>query len=161
MNREQAKKHLDKFLSKIKKTENCWIWQGSKCNDYGILYTKSGNIFAHRLSYLLFKGPIPHGSFICHNCPDGDNPSCVNPDHLWIGNTKKNINDFHEKKRKGLLTVRDGSQIVRIRVNEELYKRYKIVCIEKDLSVPKQTAALIKNFVEIQEENNQRIKQGS
>jgi hypothetical protein len=50
---------------------------------------------------------------------------------------------------------------MRFRVSENLYKRYKLLCTEKDLSIPKQTAALIKNFVEIQEENSQRIKQGN
>lgn len=42
---------------------------------------------------------------------------------------------------------------LRIRVNSDLIKRYKKICIDNDLSIPKQTSQLIKHFVEIQEEN--------
>lgn len=45
----------------------------------------------------------------------------------------------------------------RIRIPDELYKRYKIICTELDLSIPKQSAELIRQFVEIQEENKKRI----
>jgi len=43
-----------------------------------------------------------------------------------------------------------------VRIPNTLLMQYKILCVEKDLSVPKQTAALIKNFVDIQEENKKR-----
>lgn len=46
---------------------------------------------------------------------------------------------------------------MRINIPTDLYKRYKIVCVEKDLSVPKQTAFLLLSFVETQEENKRRI----
>lgn len=48
-------------------------------------------------------------------------------------------------------------KVVRIRVHPHLYKRYKVLCARNDLSVPKQTAALIRKFVEIQEENERLI----
>lgn len=41
---------------------------------------------------------------------------------------------------------------IRIRIPKELLKSYKVICVEKDLSLPKQTAELIRKFVEIQEE---------
>lgn len=44
-------------------------------------------------------------------------------------------------------------RIVRIRVPEILYKKYRTLCSEKDLSIPKQTAELIRKFIEIQENN--------
>lgn len=47
---------------------------------------------------------------------------------------------------------------MRIRIPMNLYKKYKLICVEKDLSLAKQASALIKQFVEIQEENNIRIK---
>jgi len=42
--------------------------------------------------------------------------------------------------------------VVRIRIPEMLIKKYRILCLQKDLSVPKQTAALIRKFIEVQEE---------
>lgn len=50
---------------------------------------------------------------------------------------------------------------MRLRVPENLATRFRIICLEKKLSVPKQTAALIRQFVEIQEENNIRIQKGN
>lgn len=49
-------------------------------------------------------------------------------------------------------------RVIRMRVHEHLYKRFKIICAEKDLSMPKQNAELIRKFVEIQEENSNRIR---
>ena len=36
---------------------------------------------------------------VCHNCPKGDNPSCVRPDHLFIGTVKDNNADRAAKGR--------------------------------------------------------------
>lgn len=49
-------------------------------------------------------------------------------------------------------------KVVRIIIPTELYKRYKLQCVRLDLSIPKQTAELIKNFVEIQERNQEALK---
>lgn len=46
---------------------------------------------------------------------------------------------------------------MRIRIPHSLYKNFKVVCTQKDLSIPKQTTELIKKFVEIQEEDNERM----
>jgi len=49
---------------------------------------------------------------------------------------------------------------LRIRVPATLYKRMKVVCAVLDLSIPKQTAALIWNFVEVQEVNIKNLEDG-
>lgn len=46
-----------------------------------------------------------------------------------------------------------SEKVIRIRIHHLLYKKYKLLCVDKDLSIPKQTAELIRKFVEIQEEN--------
>ncbi len=48
--------------------------------------------------------------------------------------------------------------VVRIRIPPVLMKRYKRLCIDLDLSIPKQTAALVRTFVEIQEQNKKLMK---
>jgi hypothetical protein len=90
-----------RFLALIKKTKGgCWLWQG-KPNEggYGRLKVKGKQRFAHHLGWELFKGKIPSGKKVLHDCPLGDNPLCVNPAHLWLGTTRQNNEDMRLKGR--------------------------------------------------------------
>lgn len=88
-----------RFESKfVKKDEaQCWNWLAYKNKKgYGsIRYRDLGNIAAHRFSYLLYKEYFNQNNIVCHSC---DNPSCVNPAHLWLGSHSDNMKD---KIRKG------------------------------------------------------------
>lgn len=75
----------------------CWIWMGSvSSNGYGNYKIKNKQIKPHRLSYELFIDEIDKGLQVCHKC---DIKVCVNPNHLFIGTQKDNIQDAVKKKR--------------------------------------------------------------
>lgn len=75
----------------------CWEWMGYVSQyGYAIAIRQQKNYRASRLSYITFKGPIPPGLCVCHSC---DNPSCVNPNHLWLGTMADNIKDRDNKGR--------------------------------------------------------------
>lgn len=123
---------LDQFMAFVNKTDTCWLWMGARSKSgYGkIARTENGkrkHYRAHKLSYLLFKGPIPDGLWVCHNCvPNRDNPACVNPDHLWLGTPSEDIKDA---VKKGTLKPpqwdRNGSRNPAAKLTEDLVREIR------------------------------------
>lgn len=93
---------IERFHKKYIVDENkCWNWQGGtrgsdKNRQYGRHWANGESINAHRFSYIIYFGEIPHGIYVCHKC---DNPLCVNPDHLFLGTHEDNMKDMVQKNR--------------------------------------------------------------
>lgn len=76
----------------------CRKWlKGLYTDGYGQAWFNGKGIRAHRLAWELTFGPIPKGKLVLHNCPGKDNPTCCNPDHLWLGTNEENMEDARRK----------------------------------------------------------------
>ena len=93
----------ERFWQHVKKQSGCWIWVSSTDKKgYGLFQLPLGSgryrlMHAHRVAWALANGPIPLGKHICHAC---DHPSCVRPDHLFMGTHRDNMQDMMAKERQ-------------------------------------------------------------
>lgn len=104
ISRKVSRKTVDldlRFWSKAALTANperCWHWQKGKQNKgYGVFGIGRKAFLAHRVAYLIGHGRDPGKFCVCHKC---DNPSCVNPKHLFLGTTIQNLKDMTKKGRR-------------------------------------------------------------
>lgn len=88
-----------RLMERVEMRGECWIWTGQLFKDgYGAIGVgRIGPKRAHRVSYSVFVGEIPHGMLVCHKC---DTPSCINPAHLSLGTPKDNTQDMIRKGRR-------------------------------------------------------------
>jgi hypothetical protein len=90
----------DRFWSHVAKSDGCWLWTAALNGraGYGKSYVAGHYIGAHRIAWALTYGPILPGRDILHRC---DNPPCVRPDHLFLGDALVNARDRISKGRPG------------------------------------------------------------
>lgn len=120
----------DKLLSKISvsTTTGCWNWSAGKIKaGYGYVWDKTKNRRAHRVSYEVFNGEITEDLYVLHKC---DNPSCINPEHLFLGTPKHNMEDKLQKGRGARGSQQGSSKLI-----EEDIPRIRLLCKQGELSL--------------------------
>jgi len=121
----------DRLFRKVLKTEGCWNFKGkTNLSGYGtISIWEDGElvgVLAHRLSWMIHFGQIPEGLSVCHHC---DNPSCVRPDHLFLGTQQDNMTDMVSKGRGHKFALRKLSSETIRQIRQEWGKvSVRVIC---------------------------------
>lgn len=92
---DRLRRVLDERTEKL--LSGCHRYGGVIGTDgYGIIGFQAKHMRAHRASYLCRVGDIPGGAWVLHRC---DNPTCINPAHLFLGTHQDNMTDMVKKDR--------------------------------------------------------------
>jgi hypothetical protein len=148
-NKKRIRPAEERFWEKVKigEEDECWEWQATRngIKNYGnFINDLIKSNLAHRVAYYLANGDFDESLNVCHKC---DNPPCVNPNHLFLGTQKENLQDMLLKNRfptgqnhwKSKITNEEREQILNL-----LSKGMKIKEIAKKLNIPTTTISNIK-----------------
>lgn len=111
-------KLLDRFIAKVRFEDDHWIWTGGTTGKHrsahGQFYFNGKKELAHRVSYMLFNGPLAGDQMVLHQCNIG---LCVNPACLYAGDHQQNMKDRAAAGR----TAR-GERQGRSKLNDDLVR---------------------------------------
>ena len=134
----------DRFLNSFEMiTESgCWVWGGSvNESGYGQMTWKNRSYSAHRFSYQQFVGSIPESMCVLHQC---DVPSCVNPNHLFLGTNQDNMKDKVSKERQAKGEKQGSAKLTTVQVMEILGSNNTFAALANKYGVQATTVANIK-----------------
>lgn len=137
----------ERFWAKVEKREGgCWEWKAATTEGgYGYFRFNGRPQNANRVAWILTKGPIPDGIFVCHRC---DNRKCVNPDHLFLGTNQNNLDDMKEKGRSSRgekNTMHRYTEATIYRVKQMKVQGYTREKTAKETGVSQSTISMIWN----------------
>lgn len=118
--REKVKNRINRSVDVGE--NGCWNWKKSANPRTGYgqttlrIFGKYVNLGIHRCSWMCNYGSISEGKQVLHKC---DNILCCNPEHLFLGTQKDNIDDMFNKKRNA---NRKGIKKPRKLNKEKIYK---------------------------------------
>lgn len=125
--KQSLKKAFEKYVVRKK---GCWGWDGFS-NPYPQFMASKIRYRGHRASWIIHFGNIPEGKHVCHKC---DNPRCTNPDHLFLGSHKDNMQDAKKKGRNYI--NRSGENTSNAKLTNLQVKNIKFL-LEQKLTIGK------------------------
>lgn len=130
-----------RLMANVQKLSNgCWVYKkGIESNGYTRIMVDWKRFGSHRLSWLIHRGNIPKGMFVCHKC---DFPACVNPNHLFLGTQQENLIDCTRKGRLASAKLKVSDIPV---IRDLLSKGKTLRAIAAKFSVHHKTIMCIKN----------------
>lgn len=117
----------ERLLNKTVKDKNdCLNWTGAT-KGFGYGYTTIGSrtdgtrktITTHRAMWIATHGSIPDGIWVLHHC---DNPKCINPDHLYLGDRADNVRDRETRNRNNHTRKLTDEDVLFIHKNKNVIK---------------------------------------
>lgn len=129
-NKTESQRFYEKYA--INEVNGCWEW--INCDWYPKFWTaEKVHMTASRYSYSREYGiKLTPAQHVCHKC---DNPRCVNPDHLFLGDVFSNMGDKVAKGRShhpiGVLNGRAKLTMDQVR---EIRTAYKAGSLQKELA---------------------------
>jgi hypothetical protein len=116
---ERLKEWMGKMYSLT--GNGCWEWEGRRDRKgYGRLKIDGMETLAHRVSAFIYHSLELRSEIQClHHC---DNPPCINPDHLFLGTNKDNIDD---KVRKGRVKSPRGMESPSAKLTDEMVREIR------------------------------------
>lgn len=117
----------ESFAARTERKGDCLVWTGATHdNGYGIIWTGSRIMRAHRWAWEREHGSIPPGMDLDHRC---GNRLCCNTDHLRVTSRKQNMENYtklNSNSRSGIRGVgrtKEGDRW-RVRVKHNYREHY-------------------------------------
>ena len=138
MSRKTAR---ERFEARVDRNiDDCWHWIGGLFKGYGCMRVEGKWCFVHRLAYEWYIGPIPKWHNINHKCGVRH---CVNPEHLYAGTQKENVQDMIRAGR--FTNGKDSSDVIKARIQPLLDVGLSYAAIGRELGVTGQYIGRVVN----------------